>query len=127
MARSLGQKLQALAFQQIAAPEKNSRTSGVVLGVSQYREVLREILTELANTMRDEGEIEEHECFNDATSASANGGGEEIGKTKRGKVVKIQWSAGYWFVGSITPQTSPVSCSLRRSPCRSGDFETGSN
>lgn len=53
------------------------------------RKVLREILAELANTLRDEGEIDERECFIDATFASAKGGGEEIGKTKRGKGVKI--------------------------------------
>jgi transposase len=53
------------------------------------REVLREVLAQLANTLRDEGEIDEEECFIDASFASAKGGGEEIGKTKRGKGVKI--------------------------------------
>jgi transposase len=53
------------------------------------REVLREILTQLANTLRDEGAIDERESYIDATFASAKGGGEEIGKTKRGKGVKI--------------------------------------
>ena len=53
------------------------------------REVLREILRELANALRDEGEIDESECFIDATFASAKGGGEDIGKTRRGKGVKI--------------------------------------
>lgn len=53
------------------------------------KQVLREILTELANTLRDEGEIDERECFIDATFASAKGGGDDIGKTKRGKGVKI--------------------------------------
>ena len=53
------------------------------------RDVLREILTQLANTLRDEGEIDERECFIDATFASAKGGGDEIGKTRRGKGVKI--------------------------------------
>ncbi len=52
-------------------------------------EVLRNVLTDLANTLRDEGAIDESECFIDATFASAKGGGEEIGKTKRGKGVKI--------------------------------------
>ena len=52
-------------------------------------EVLREILRELANALRDEGEIDESECFIDATFASAKGGGDEIGKTRRGKGVKI--------------------------------------
>jgi transposase len=52
-------------------------------------EVLREVLTDLANTLRDEGSIDESECFIDASFASAKGGGDEIGKTKRGKGVKI--------------------------------------
>ena len=53
------------------------------------REVLREILTQLANTLREEGEIDERESFIDATFASAKGGGDGIGKTRRGKGVKI--------------------------------------
>ncbi len=52
-------------------------------------EVLREVMTDLANALRDEGAIDESECFIDATFASAKGGGEEIGPTKRGKGVKI--------------------------------------
>jgi len=53
------------------------------------REILREILRDLANTLREEGEIDERESFIDAAFASAKGGGEEVGKTKRGKGVKI--------------------------------------
>jgi len=53
------------------------------------QEVLREVLTDLANTRRDEGALDESECFIDATFASAKGGGDEIGPTKRGKGVKI--------------------------------------
>ena len=52
-------------------------------------EVLRDILTDLANTLREQGAIDERESFIDATFACAKGGGEEIGKTKRGKGVKI--------------------------------------
>src|SRR5262245_5294186 len=52
-------------------------------------EVLREVLTNLANALREEGEIDESECFIDATFASAKGGGVEIGPTRRGKGVKI--------------------------------------
>src|SRR6202049_3306223 len=43
-------------------------------------EILREILTKLANELRDRGEIDESECFIDATFASAKGGGAEIGQ-----------------------------------------------
>src|SRR6516225_5728156 len=52
-------------------------------------EVIRTALTELANTLRDEGGIDESECYIDATFASAKGGGEQIGPTRRGKGVKI--------------------------------------
>ena len=52
-------------------------------------EVLRNVLTDLANTHRDEGAIDESECFIDARFSSAKGGGEGIGPTKRGKGVKI--------------------------------------
>jgi transposase len=52
-------------------------------------EVLRDVLTDLANTLRDAGGLDESECFIDATFASAKGGGDQIGKTKRGKGVKI--------------------------------------
>jgi transposase len=50
---------------------------------------LREILAKLANELRDRGDIDESECFIDATFASAKGGGAEIGPTRRGKGVKI--------------------------------------
>ena len=53
------------------------------------RKVLREILTQLANTLREEGVIDERERFIDATFASAKGGGDEIWKTSRDKGVKI--------------------------------------
>lgn len=52
-------------------------------------EVLRAVLTDLANTLRAQGALDESECFIDATFAMAKGGGEYIGKTKRGKGVKI--------------------------------------
>ena len=48
------------------------------------REVLREILSQLANTLREEGELDERESFIDATFASAKGGGDGIGNTRRG-------------------------------------------
>ena len=54
------------------------------------REALREILTELANMLRDEGTIDERESFIDAPLAAAKGGGEAVGLTRRGKGVKIR-------------------------------------
>jgi transposase len=53
------------------------------------QQVLRDVLTELANTLREQGQIDEEECFIDAMFSAAKGGGEQIGPTKRGKGVKI--------------------------------------
>jgi transposase len=53
------------------------------------REGLRESLTPLANTWREEGAIDERERFLDATFAAAKGGGEGVGPTRRGTGVKI--------------------------------------
>jgi transposase len=52
-------------------------------------EVIRAALTDLANALRDQGGVDESECYIDATFASAKGGGDGIGPTKRGKGVKI--------------------------------------
>jgi transposase len=53
------------------------------------QQVLRDILTKMANDLRDEGAIDERESYIDATFAFAKGGGDAIGPTKRGKGVKI--------------------------------------
>jgi transposase len=52
-------------------------------------EVLREVLCELANALRDSGALDEAECFIDAMFSPAKGGGDGVGPTKRGKGVKI--------------------------------------
>jgi transposase len=52
-------------------------------------EVLRDVLTDLANELRERNVIDERESFIDAMFSSAKGGGAEIGPTKRGKGVKI--------------------------------------
>jgi len=52
-------------------------------------EVIRAALTELANVFREEGSMHESERYIDAKFASAKGGGDEIGPTRRGKGVKI--------------------------------------
>jgi transposase len=54
-----------------------------------HSEVLRRILVDLANTLREDGVVDETDCFIDASFASAKGGGDQIGPTKRGKGVKI--------------------------------------
>src|SRR5580700_4923937 len=52
-------------------------------------DVLRRILVDLANDLRERGVLDERECFIDATFVMAKGGGAEIGLTKRGKGMKI--------------------------------------
>ena len=52
-------------------------------------EVLRDILVDVANTLRERGGLDESESFIDAMFSSAKGGGAEVGPTKRGKGVKI--------------------------------------
>ena len=52
-------------------------------------EILRRVLTDVANELRDKGALDEEECFIDATFVMAKGGGSEIGTTKRGKGMKI--------------------------------------
>jgi transposase len=54
-----------------------------------HNEVLRGILTDVANELRERGALDEEECFIDATFAMAKGGGAEIGATRRGKGLKI--------------------------------------
>jgi transposase len=52
-------------------------------------EVLRRVLTDVANELRDKGGLDEEECFIDATFVMAKGGGADVGATKRGKGMKI--------------------------------------
>src|SRR6516164_1147596 len=57
--------------------------------LGDHSEVLRQVLTDVANELRDKGVLDEEESFIDATFATAKGGGAEIGPTKRGKGMKI--------------------------------------
>ncbi len=54
-----------------------------------HSDVLRQVLTDVANELRDKGVLDEEESFIDATFAMGKGGGAEIGPTKRGKGMKI--------------------------------------
>ena len=54
-----------------------------------HDEVLRCVLTDIANELREKGVLDEEECFIDATFAMAKGGGAQIGPTRRGKGLKI--------------------------------------
>ena len=44
------------------------------------REILRAVLVDLANELRDRGDIDESECFIDASFASAKGGGPKLAR-----------------------------------------------
>lgn len=50
--------------------------------------MLRDILTQLANSLRGEGTLDVRESFIDATFAAVKSGGEAVGLTKCGKGVK---------------------------------------
>ena len=52
-------------------------------------EILRLVLTDVANELRENGALDEEECFIDGAFVMAKGGGSEIGPTKRGKGMKI--------------------------------------
>ena len=54
-----------------------------------HSEVLRRVLTDVANELRTRGVLDEEESFIDATFAMAKGGGADVGPTKRGKGLKI--------------------------------------
>ena len=53
------------------------------------KEVLHDVLTDLANSLREQGDLDESEAFIDGMFAAAKGGGAEIGYSKRGKGVRI--------------------------------------
>ena len=74
-----------------------------------HSEILRRVLTDVANELRERGVLDEEECFIDATFAMAKGGGAEIGPTKRGKGLKIM----------AIPRLAAVGEHARREPSRS--------
>ena len=53
------------------------------------QEILRDVMVDLANELRDADLLDTSECYIDATFANGRGGGLEIGNTKCGKGVKI--------------------------------------
>src|SRR5262245_36458476 len=72
-------------------PQRHPSYKAVNRGFQTWcrEEVLRRVLTYVANELRDRGALNEEECFIDATFVMAKGGGLEIGATKRGKGMKI--------------------------------------
>ena len=72
-------------------------------------EMMRAGSTELGNALREEGAIDESECYINATFASTKGGGNEIEPTKHGKGVKIIAIAdrhGLLLAGATRPVTT---------------------
>ena len=53
------------------------------------REVLRSVLMDLANKLRETGRMDERESFIDGMFVLAKGGGEEVGYGKRGKGMNL--------------------------------------
>lgn len=53
------------------------------------QDIIRKLLRELANELRELGVIDERQAYIDAMFVPAKGGGEQIGNTKRGKGLKI--------------------------------------
>jgi hypothetical protein len=64
-------------------------------------EVLRRVLTDVANELRDSGALNEEECFIDATFVMAKGGGSEIGATKRGKGIENHGDCGSSWIAAL--------------------------
>ena len=52
-------------------------------------EVLRDVLMDLANTLHEQGDLDESEAFIDGMFSAAKGGGADIGHSKRGKGVRV--------------------------------------
>ena len=52
-------------------------------------EVLRAVLMDLANTLHEQGDLDESEAFIDGMFSAAKGGGADIGHSKRGKGVRV--------------------------------------
>src|SRR6266516_4339354 len=83
-------------------------------------EVLRRVLTDVANELRDSGALNEEECFIDATFVVAKGGGSEIGATKRGKShenhgdCRSPWFAALGQHARGEPSRSPVGAAMFR-------------
>ena len=72
-----------------------------------HNEVLRRVLTDVANELRETGALDEEECFIDATFAMAKGGGAEIGSYEARKGPENHGDCG-----------SPWLAALGEHPCR---------
>ena len=62
-------------------------------------EVLRDVLMDLANTLHEQGDLDESEAFIDGMFSAAKGGGADIGHSKRGKGVRVM---GIWTFANST-------------------------
>src|SRR5215207_10076806 len=81
-------------------------------------EVLRRVLTDVANELRDRGALNEEECFIDATFVMAKGGGSKIGTTKRGKGRENHGDCGSPWIAALgqhargEPSRSPFGAAM---------------
>src|ERR1700755_911575 len=97
-------------------------------------EVLRRVLTDIANELRALGVLDEEESFIDATFAMAKGGGADVGPTKRGKGLNHGDCGSSWFAAlgqyacSEPPRSTLGSIVLRflhdRSQARKPDWRS---
>ena len=92
-------------------------------------EVLRRVLMDVANELRDKGALDEAECFIDATFVMAKGGGAEIGPTKRGKGMKIMARGSSWIAAlgqhacRQSPRSSADTAVLLHDRGQAGEFD----
>ena len=86
-----------------------------------HSEVLRQVLTDVANELRYKGVLDEEESFIDATFAMAKGGGAEIGPTKRGKGMKIMAIVDRKRISGIGISRTPSGIPSLRLGSRSGE------
>ena len=64
-------------------------------------EVLRRVLTDIANELRERGALDEEECFIDATFAMAKGGGAEIGADEARKRHENHGDSGSPWIAAL--------------------------
>ena len=83
-------------------------------------EILRLVLTDVANELRENGALDEEECFIDATFVMAKGGGSEIGPTERANRHENHGDCGSPWVAALgqhargEPSRSPFVLAMLR-------------
>src|SRR5512135_1350739 len=81
-------------------------------------EVLRRVLTDVANELRDRGALDEEECFIDATFVMAKGGGADVHKARKRHEnhgdCGSPWIAALGQYACCQPSRSPFGAALLR-------------